>query len=80
MKLYCTTNCIYNVSQTCTCRAIQQVGGMNIFSGGICAFYIDVPPQSVQGELAEACRCNRQPISIRCNNCGGLVPVKQPVA
>jgi len=29
-------------------------------------------------ERAEACRCNRQPISIRCNNCGGLVPVKQP--
>ncbi len=29
-------------------------------------------------KAADACRCGRKPIALRCNTCGGLVPVKQP--
>ncbi len=33
---------------------------------------------SRSSRVAEACRCGRKPIALRCNTCGGLVPVKQP--
>ncbi len=33
---------------------------------------------SRSSRAAGACRCGRKPIALRCNTCGGLVPVKQP--
>ena len=41
---------------------------------------LNASQQGVENERAETCRCNRKPIVIRCNACGGLVPVKPPAA